>query len=171
MSGSLGGAPSSGGSSGGGTSYTCATNPSFANLGVLTTGTPTSASQAWTYNASNTGPCTYACTGGYSGSGCSTAPIYSAGQPYYPSLTYSAGQTFTYGGAIVNVSAVGRGTSNSTYLNCPTADIVIWSNGATVPQIWSLCNVGASSVFTGYQATANDSPAATSVTAGKMFQW
>lgn len=52
----------------------CAANPSFPNLGTLTVGSPSSVGQAWTYSATP-GNCTYSCSGGYSGTGCATAPL------------------------------------------------------------------------------------------------
>lgn len=58
----------------------CANNPVFTNLGTTTTGTPTSVGQAWTYSATP-GNCTYVCTGGYSGTNCATAPIFTNRYP------------------------------------------------------------------------------------------
>jgi hypothetical protein len=55
--------------------YTCASNPTFANIGTLTSGTPTYNGYAWTYNTAGTGPCTYTCINGYSGDSCATAPV------------------------------------------------------------------------------------------------
>ncbi len=96
---------------------------------------------------------------------------YSPGQPYSPLLTYTATQTFTYNGALVTVSAIGTGVSDSKYTNCPSFDVAVWKTGDVVPQIWSLCNVGATAVFAGTQSGAADSPISTLTTAGKFFQY
>ncbi len=51
----------------------CAASPSFTNIWTLSTGSPTSVGQAWSYNATP-GNCTYTCVNGYSGTNCATAP-------------------------------------------------------------------------------------------------
>jgi len=120
----------------------------------------------WNGSSWNTAAnCGYTCTSGYTGSDCTTPG------PYLASVTYVAGEKFTYNGATVTVTATGRGTSDSKYYNCPSNDIAVWTNGATIPQVWSLCNVGATVVFIGTQSSTDDSPVATTTTAGKFFQW
>lgn len=52
----------------------CFTTPTFANIGVVNLGYPSSFEQAWIYSATP-GNCTYSCTNGYSGMNCLIAPI------------------------------------------------------------------------------------------------
>lgn len=76
-----------------------------------------------------------ACTGG------------SACAPYSASKTYTAGKCFTYNGATITVTATGIGTSSSTHGSCSSPDVAIWTNGAAAPQVWALCNVGATTAY------------------------
>ena len=48
-------------------------------------------------------------------------------QVYSPAITYSTGQTFTWSGATVTVTAPGVGTSSTKATGCDTNDIVVWA--------------------------------------------
>ncbi|MDD5377025.1 MAG: prepilin-type N-terminal cleavage/methylation domain-containing protein [Candidatus Gracilibacteria bacterium] len=94
--------------------------------------------------------CYYACKPNYSGTNCE---IYTPPNPFASCIT--ANTTFT---------------ATTTYSGCTAPDIIVCS-GAGIGQIWAMCNVGASIVFTGSKAGADDSPVAIESTAGKYFQW
>ncbi|MDD2745378.1 MAG: prepilin-type N-terminal cleavage/methylation domain-containing protein [Candidatus Gracilibacteria bacterium] len=54
--------------------HSCLATPTFANIGVINLGYPSSFEQAWIYSATP-GNCTYSCINGYSGMNCLIAPI------------------------------------------------------------------------------------------------
>lgn len=56
--------------------------------------------------------------------------------------------------------------AKTRYPGCTTDD-TIFSNG----QVWATCNVGATSVFTGYLSDEKDNPLASDDNAGKVFNW
>ena len=74
--------------------------------------------------------------------------------------TYTVGQTFTQSGAIVTVTGSGVGVASTKALStCDTNDIVVWA-GANI-QIWSACNMGATTASATLSATSS----------GAYYQW
>ena len=95
---------------------------------------------------------------------------------YSSATTYTAGQQFTYNGATITVTATGRGTSSSQYSGCNTADLAIWTNGATAPYIWSMCNAGATTAYASQALTncggwASDCDSGLRASIGSYYQW
>lgn len=65
---------------------------------------------------------------------------------YDPNLNYGSGSSFVFNNKTVLVSGTGAGTVPGDFFpGCTEPDIAVWS-GASV-QIWSACNVGATSAF------------------------
>lgn len=111
-------------------SNSCAANPSFANIGQLTTGNPTQPWQWWTYSASP-GNCTYTCTNGYSGDGCGTAPIVPTWDctiqwyvcPFWPTndVELAPGTSRTFGSNICFNSIWSSLQRNGQRFTCPVS--------------------------------------------------
>jgi hypothetical protein len=119
-------------------SNSCATNPSFSNLGTLTTGTPTSVGQAWSYSTTP-GNCTYTCINGYSGNNCSTAapltyatlcsaPDIQVGSQYWAACNVGASAVSTSYQAGANDSPVATETTAGKYFQW--GENVAWTYAA-----------------------------------------
>lgn len=98
---------------------------------------------------------------------------------YSSGATYVASQVFTYNGATVTVTATDIGTSNTKADSaCDTNDIVIWDGGTDSVQVWSACNVGATTTA-GYNTVPvqPSDPSATlpgnrvAAVQGNYYQW
>jgi hypothetical protein len=76
------------------TPNSCAADPAFARIGALNIGTPDRVGMDWTYSATG-GNCTYACTGGYSGVNCGTAPAVTPNSCAGVSYPYLCGVEYT----------------------------------------------------------------------------
>lgn len=110
----------------------CDTNPAFPNLGTLTTGSPSSVAQAWYYSATP-GDCTYACSNGYTGNNCLTAPVnWCAANPTYPNIwALTTGTPSSWNQAWSYSATPGTCTYACTGWysgpSCATAPCTIWS--------------------------------------------
>ena len=88
----------------------------------------------------------------YNTSGGSSAVAVVLAPAYSSSTTYTIGQTFSYNGATITVTAPGIGVAN-TKANpaSDTNDIAVWQSGTNNIQVWAATNVGATTT-TGYNA-------------------
>ncbi len=130
----------------------CATNPSFPNIGTLTIWAPSSVGQAWIYSAAP-GDCTYDCTGGYAGASCATPPTNScATSPSFPNIgTITTGSPSSVWQAWIYSAMAGNCTYDCTggYTgnNCLTVPANSCDTSPSFPNIGTLTTGSPSSVW------------------------